>query len=738
MRIPFLLHFGAEVPAGAGSEDAPAYPTGVPTVGTSTRFARADHSHPFQHAADTPGFQVEVLRKLQESGGNVQGFSELPSMDLAGSIFTLTPASGSFLVQAGEIVLEDAPQSIELIRPAGALQSWVALDASAGLVHVESIEDAPASWIPVASIKWDIYTDAPEGYQARAHVLNLDSRTICILREWAQAEFLRTAELSKDLTGFTGQARLATRLVYNSAARSITLEVLDPEAAVVYWRGRRIQLHTQTIVLPEEHVNEYARIHPETGQFLRAGFTPGFDQILVAYYVYSPSSGFIVQGDERHGAERDTNWHRSQHLDWGLDWRSGGSLMFELQEPNGWIEVGSPIRIADEDLEFAINHALTPALPFQQSLENSTRLPVLVQLGEAGSLEQLPASAEGWLGNPELQYNTQEPQGWTLVPVPDGFFVNYFLVLTTSQEEPVKLVAGRQVFATKEAAEAELFTDYALPLAELHLLYQFTLVRDAGIGAGREARIVAVQRISKGILQRGSAFSAGAHGALVGRSDPDSHPASAIGTDALVGLGLSGSQVQAVLELLKPMATLAKATQAQAEEGTSDAVGMTPLRVKQHLEARTSALGRTLVSRSTASEMRDDLGLGTAATRDVGIGIGNVMEVGAFGLGGPALVGLVYGGDKSGFGYANPNPALGVAGPFLNVHAVRGFIISARGFRVAVQTTGQDGNPVMELIHTRNVLSTTGQSTEYPMSQKAVTDALNTGVLKPGVTWENL
>src|SRR5699024_660572 len=119
-------------------------------------------------------------------------------------------------------------------------------------------------------------------------------------------------------------------------------------------------------------------------------------------------------------------------------------------------------------------------------------------------------------------------------------------------------------------------------------------------------------------------------------------------------------------------------------------------------------------------------GLGSAATRDVGTSSGNVMEVGAFGLGDlavtydyPDTANL----DGSGFFQSGSFSAIicrrsnqtGVefSGDFLSDK------FYARRFRV---TTG-GWHPRRELIHDGNLRQSTGNSTEYPMSQKAVTDA---------------
>jgi len=72
-------------------------------------------------------------------------------------------------------------------------------------------------------------------------------------------------------------------------------------------------------------------------------------------------------------------------------------------------------------------------------------------------------------------------------------------------------------------------------------------------------------------------------------------------------------------------------TQAEAEAGTSQVVrGWTAQRIRQAIIAWytgiSGTIGRTILGRSTAEQVRGDLGLGSAATKDVGTAAGNVME----------------------------------------------------------------------------------------------------------------
>lgn len=94
-------------------------------------------------------------------------------------------------------------------------------------------------------------------------------------------------------------------------------------------------------------------------------------------------------------------------------------------------------------------------------------------------------------------------------------------------------------------------------------------------------------------------------------------------------------------------------SQAEVEDGTATTRrAFTAQRLRQGIIAWfngvSGTIGRTILGRSTAAQVRGDLDLGSAATKDVGRSEGNVMEVGAFGLGGlPYLLNSFY--PPSGF-----------------------------------------------------------------------------------------
>lgn len=121
--------------------------------------------------------------------------------------------------------------------------------------------------------------------------------------------------------------------------------------------------------------------------------------------------------------------------------------------------------------------------------------------------------------------------------------------------------------------------------------------------------------------------------------------------------------------------------------------------------------------------------VGTAATRDVGTSPGSVMQVGAFGLGSFAqVVPEPFRIQKCGFFEVGVDTYVVLARS-----ASRACYLKAdNGGGSRVTLTAQTFNPedgvaasdAFVIHHTGNLLQATGTSTTFPMSQKAVTDAL--------------
>lgn len=189
-------------------------------------------------------------------------------------------------------------------------------------------------------------------------------------------------------------------------------------------------------------------------------------------------------------------------------------------------------------------------------------------------------------------------------------------------------------------------------------------------------------------------------------------------------------------------------SQAEAEAGThTTARKWTAQRVWQAAAAQfnavTTSFTRTLLGRTSAAQVRNDLQLKSAALRDVGTGDGNVLVVGdAFGL-----------GVRNGIGSRRVKPedvisstSFWATGTAANTHlgmtkqyaSVLAMAYSTEGDFVSIQQDITDGSLTLggvrngeqisprAVIDSENIRSSTGSSPSFPMSQKAVTDALNT------------
>ena len=159
---------------------------------------------------------------------------------------------------------------------------------------------------------------------------------------------------------------------------------------------------------------------------------------------------------------------------------------------------------------------------------------------------------------------------------------------------------------------------------------------------------------------------------------------------------------------------------------------------------------------STVAQKLDDLG--TAAIRNAQVSptdvtAGALMAVGAFGLGGVNV--SIIDTDlntlsKTGFymGDRLINAPLASAVWFYVLHQEHGStgyssqiaidLVSPTPKTYQRQKSGGIWFSWRELLHTGNLLQTTGTSTDFPMSQAAVTNAINSSSIGVGQTWQNV
>ena len=186
----------------------------------------------------------------------------------------------------------------------------------------------------------------------------------------------------------------------------------------------------------------------------------------------------------------------------------------------------------------------------------------------------------------------------------------------------------------------------------------------------------------------------------------------------------------------------ATVTQAEAEGGiASTRRAWTSQRVRQAINAWwqlvTSGFGRNLVSASNEAAARNVLQLGTAATANVGTAVGQIKPVGD-----ASLYCLDIDDEtQRGEWYVNNNttgvkPATyGIVNTYGSTRdsVNQEYVELVGGGDTAVKRrfcrnkySTNAWSPWTEYITSSSLQTTTGQSTEYPMSQKAATEALNT------------
>lgn len=587
MKIPFLVHFGATYPVGAGEGDLPLANSTPPHAGSSNKYARADHSHPLQLAEVTPGFQAEVLKKLFQVGADIQGFSKKPDINLVGDIFTLIPLAGTQLVQEGVSTSFSDPVSIQLQAPSEGHSSWVWLDTNQGLVELP-VRTQPKGYILVAEIDWGNPVGVPSVKQEFASQVWVDNPGLIQALQDIQGKFYVQANLTKDSIGFPN--RTESRLIFDASTRTVTLEAVG-DTFSVYFFGKKFSFQSLSLQIADVTGGRYIILDQETLTLVEAGNYPGFATLLVAYvYWDSSSQEFIIQGDERHGVQRDTTWHEAQHLNEGMVWRSGGIPVFTKADPTqvGFGLLGS-VHLADEDIQLTVTHSAAPAQPFQQKIEGSGEFPVLHVVGNALYKQSSPGPYPFLHNASGIQYNPihSETNVGSLASVPDGKFVSYFLMGSNCQKTPIKLIAGRQVWDSAVEAQGESLLAYGLNFPEFVYLYHLVFQKNNSITQNPgKVVLIEVFEPSRPTTSASAGVSANSHNALADRGQVDQHPIEAI-------TGLTEKVTEVGLE--------------EAQTGTSAVVkGWSARRVRQSVKTITDVLTSDLSDLETQVQVHID------------------------------------------------------------------------------------------------------------------------------------
>jgi hypothetical protein len=222
--------------------------------------------------------------------------------------------------------------------------------------------------------------------------------------------------------------------------------------------------------------------------------------------VYKEGSNYVIF-DERHGHNRDRNWHEWAHDTVGCSWESGFGSTFD----NTTMSVGNGV-VHDEDLDH------TPAMTM-------TVCRLWYRAVGAGSME--------WEDNISTPYKAaagviQYDNAGTLTNVDNAKHVQSWVYMTNSTDYPIAIVVGQAQYATVALARNDgVPTIPTMETREWKLLYS-VLYKNVG-GTPTYVEQVDYREVATG---PGSAYSPAVHADLSGRDAASSHPATSIETDA--------------------------------------------------------------------------------------------------------------------------------------------------------------------------------------------------------------
>ena len=269
-------------------------------------------------------------------------------------------------------------------------------------------------------------------------------------------------------------------------------------------------------------------------------------------------------GDERHGVSRIWKDHMYKHLAFGTQYINGHSIFgYTLTTPSdAAITFGlTSGRVADEDIFLDLYDTAPFTSPFHQNIADPAQLEIWYR-------ENTVTGAWTWdatTGLP-IKHLVGVPQwsdpasNFAQTPVTSTYFFNVWVLTTNFQFGTTMIIQPQSQHATQADAEAEDFDTLqfgGFPAAEMAALYRITYQYVAASGGTTNCHMAIEPLDIRGTKNPGRGAGGGAgganHNSLSGRSDPNSHPATAISTEVSqfattayqpVTLGASQDEVQ--------------------------------------------------------------------------------------------------------------------------------------------------------------------------------------------------
>ena len=344
-------------------------------------------------------------------------------------------------------------------------------------------------------------------------------------------------------------------ITYNEGTRTLTLTrpVLEFDfAPYFYWyRGQPIEVNSDKSLAHTNATGSYFYTMDSTTGNLIVSTTAWniLTDIPVAYVYYNATTGKGICLHELHGKDRNLSLHEYAHTTFGTQALTGFAISgYTL---NTSTDAGVTYAIAsgtvvDEDIRI-LTDAVADGGPYV----------ILERSGASGDWTYSSANTLPFIkGTTYPVYNKITTGSWgrtELSGAGSGEWCNYWVFATTHVDSTkrVFIVMSQNVYTSLSAAQAEgvITLDWGtIPFTEIAPLYRITLHARSSYGGTAKCRIEDVQRLVGSRSSLGTIAAVTVHNSLSGRSDPDTHPASAI-TNTPAG-AIAATTVQAALNEL--------------------------------------------------------------------------------------------------------------------------------------------------------------------------------------------
>jgi len=340
-----------------------------------------------------------------------------------------------------------------------------------------------------------------------------------------ETEDAKARDVSNEPTGFPN----LTDSVISFTAGTLTFQIAPAVTSFDLWvHGKRFTKNSAETKVITDTEGSWVFYYDDTGtlQAANSSYTDYSLYAPVAFLYWDATSNVAMFfADERHGVAMDWATHQYEHYTEGTQYVSGLALTLKTSPPPGTgnSAADAQVEIADGtiyDEDLVINITDGGGGFYDQDLRPIAQIPVYYRTGAGGVWRKKTANDYPLYENTGDRPSWNNPAGpWTLPEVTDGYFFNMWVLATNETTEPVIALVGQgeHEFCANAVAEGFDLMDFGtVPMQETKLLYQIVYEADETYTNAVKARICKILDFRSG------------HGALLGRSDEDSHPASAI------------------------------------------------------------------------------------------------------------------------------------------------------------------------------------------------------------------